>query len=74
MPRSAYLNMSINNEDLQWGKELNKKFRYHMTLIHIPTGITIEQASERNWSECKTLCLNSLKWKLSLENGNVINQ
>jgi len=65
--KSEYLKTSINDSDLVWKKESNKKFKYHMTVTHKPSGISIEQASERAWSECVLLCKNSLKWKLSLK-------
>ena len=67
MPRSKYLGIEIPEKDLEWKKEPNKKFKYHATVTHKPTGITIEQASDRAWGECFELCRNSLKRQLSLK-------
>ena len=47
------LQVKIPPKDIEWIKEKNKKYTYHMTLHHIPTGMHIEQASERAWSEAK---------------------
>jgi hypothetical protein len=68
MGKSTYLHMNIPDKDVSWKKEMNKKFKYHLTVSHKPTGITIEQAGEKNWIDVKELCLNSLKWKLHLLN------
>jgi len=58
------LQVKIPPKDIEWIKEKNKKYTYHMTLHHIPTGMHIEQASERAWSEAKESCLMTLQWRL----------
>ena len=63
--QSKYMNIKISEKDLEWKKEPKQKFKFHMTVTHKPTGISIEQASDRDWAECETLCKNSLKWKLA---------
>ena len=52
MPRSKYLGIEIPEKDLEWKREAYKKFKYHATVTHKPSGITIEQASDRAWGEC----------------------
>jgi hypothetical protein len=55
----------IEESDLEWIKEDNKYYRYHITLIHKPTEMRIEQASEASFSEAKGSCLKELHWRLA---------
>tara|TARA_B100000686_G_C15970324_1_gene562375 strand:- start:19 stop:231 length:213 start_codon:yes stop_codon:yes gene_type:complete len=69
MGKSKFLSIEIPDDELDWVLEEDKKYKYHATLKHKPTGITIEQASERNMSRCKNLCLKYLKWKIYEKNN-----
>ena len=58
------LGTEIIDSDLEWTKERNAPYRYHVKLLHKPTGMTIEQASESAFCEAKTYCLKELQWRL----------
>ena len=60
-----YRKLTVPEQDIEWVKEKDKKYKYHMTLHHKPTGMAIEQAGERCWTEVKELCLQNLKWRLT---------
>jgi len=58
-------NMKIPAGDCEWLKESDKKYKYHVTLTHKPTGMSIEQAGERSWYEATDSCMQTLKWRLA---------
>ena len=58
------LGEDIKDSDLEWTKEKDAPYRYHIKLLHKPTGMEIEQASENTFSEAKTYCLKELQWRL----------
>jgi len=58
------LGTEIIDSDLEWTKERDAPYRYHVKLLHKPTGMEIEQASESAFSEAKTYCLRELHWRL----------
>jgi hypothetical protein len=60
-----YRNMLVPEDDIEWVREKDKKYKYHVTLNHKPTGMAIEQAGERCWNEAKESCLHTLKWRLA---------
>ena len=55
----------IPDSDIQWLREKNKKYKYHVTLTHTPTGMSIEQAAEKCWNEAEESCMQTLKWRLT---------
>ena len=55
----------VGERDIEWVKEENIPYRYHVTLIHRPTQMEIKQASEESFSEAKGSCLKELHWRLS---------
>ena len=60
-----YRHIYISECDIEWVKEKNRPYKYHIKLIHKPTNMCIEQASERNWQEAKDSCLMTLKWRMA---------
>jgi hypothetical protein len=58
-------NFKIPEEDLEWVKEKDKKYKYHVTVTHKPTGMTLEQAGERSWFEATDSCMQTLRWRLA---------
>jgi hypothetical protein len=65
MTVTDYRTVEIPKSQIQWIKEEHKRYRYHVTLVHIPSGMRIEQVSERSWAEAKESCLMILKWRLA---------
>jgi len=53
-----------DENDFEWLRERDKKFKYHVTLTHKPTGNYIEQAGERCWQEAEHQCREIMKWRL----------
>lgn len=62
--KQRFRDMVIPEDDIEWLLEKNKKFPYHATVIHKPTGIRVEQAGERTWADPKAACLEELKFRL----------
>jgi len=60
-----YRNIPVPEDDIEWVDERDKKYKYHVTLNHKPTGMAIEQAAERCWNEARESCLQTLKWRLA---------
>lgn len=58
-------NFKIPDSDLEWVKEKDKKYKYHVTVTHKPTGMSLEQAGERSWYEATDSCMQTLKWRLA---------
>ena len=55
----------VPDSDMEWLRERNKKYKYHVTLTHKPTGMSIEQAAEKCWHEAEESCMQTLKWRLA---------
>jgi|TARA_B110000438_G_scaffold298154_1_gene345825 hypothetical protein len=60
-----YRNQVVPEEDVEWIRERDKKYKYHVTLVHKPTGMAIEQAGERCWKEAEDSCMQTLKWRIA---------
>lgn len=58
------LGREIKDSDLEWTQERDAPYKYHMKLLHKPTGMEIEQASDASFAEAKTCCLKELQWRL----------
>ena len=58
------LGVEVNPSDVEWVREKNAPYRYHVKLFHKPTGMEIEQASEGSFEQAKIHCMKELMWRL----------
>ena len=58
------LGVIVPQSDMEWEVREHDPYRYNVVLRHKPTGMVIEQASEKSESDGKSSCLKELRWRL----------